>query len=52
LTLSTVVTMLWSFALFGPVPSAREMLGGVAVRAGVECGTKSPWTGLPTRGAN
>jgi O-acetylserine/cysteine efflux transporter len=35
LTLSPVITMLWSFALFGSVPSAREALGGIAVLAGV-----------------
>jgi len=35
LTLSPVVTMLWSFGLFGSVPSPREVLGGLLVLAGV-----------------
>ena len=46
LTLSPVVTMLWSFALFGSVPSGRELLGGLAVLAGVAL-----VTGRPSRGA-
>ena len=46
LTLSPVVTMLWSFALFGSVPSLREVLGGLAVLAGVAL-----VTGRPARGA-
>lgn len=35
LTLSPVVTMVWSFALFGSRPSAVEVLGGLAILAGV-----------------
>jgi drug/metabolite transporter (DMT)-like permease len=35
LTLSPVVTMLWSFALFGSVPSLTEGVGGAIVLAGV-----------------
>ncbi len=35
LTLTPVVTMLWSFALFGSVPSLAEALGGAIVLAGV-----------------
>ena len=42
LTLSPVVTMLWSFALFGSVPSLREVLGGLAVLAGVALVTARP----------
>ena len=35
LTLSPVVTMLWSFVLFGSVPSLAEGIGGAIVLAGV-----------------
>jgi drug/metabolite transporter (DMT)-like permease len=35
LTLSPVVTMGWSFALFDRLPGAQEILGGVAVLGGV-----------------
>jgi drug/metabolite transporter (DMT)-like permease len=35
LTLTPVVTWLWSMAVFGGRPSATEMAGGVATLAGV-----------------
>lgn len=35
LTLSPVVTILWSFALFDTFPSTQSMLGGLAVISGV-----------------
>jgi drug/metabolite transporter (DMT)-like permease len=35
LTLNPVLTMLWSFLLFGSLPSAPEVLGGLAILSGV-----------------
>jgi drug/metabolite transporter (DMT)-like permease len=35
LTLSPVVTVLWSLGLFGSQPSLLEMIGGIAILAGV-----------------
>jgi drug/metabolite transporter (DMT)-like permease len=35
LTLTPVVTILWSFVLFGVVPTPQQILGGIAVLAGV-----------------
>jgi drug/metabolite transporter (DMT)-like permease len=35
LTLSPVVTVLWSMALFGSRPSVPEIIGGIAILAGV-----------------
>jgi drug/metabolite transporter (DMT)-like permease len=34
-TMSPVVTMLWSFLLFGSRPSVQDVVGGVAILAGV-----------------
>ncbi|NJM40201.1 MAG: EamA family transporter [Anaerolineae bacterium] len=35
LTISPVITTLWSFGLFGIVPTAQQAVGGVIVMAGV-----------------
>jgi drug/metabolite transporter (DMT)-like permease len=35
LTLGPLITILWTFLLFGVVPTAQQMVGGVAVLAGV-----------------
>lgn len=41
LTLSPVITIMWSFVLFGVMPSVQGLLGGTAVIAGVLLVTKS-----------
>ena len=41
LTLSPVITIMWSFILFGVMPSVQGLLGGTAVIAGVLLVTKS-----------
>ena len=52
LTLSPVITIMWSFILFGVMPSVQGFVGGTAVIAGVILVTMSrnkkqrqPWTG-------
>jgi drug/metabolite transporter (DMT)-like permease len=49
LTLSPVVTMAWSFALWGRTPSLQEIAGGVAILAGVLIVTTARARLAPTR---
>ena len=48
LTLSPVITILWSVALFGELPTLQGLIGGTAVLAGVRTGSY-PAGGFTTR---
>ena len=52
LTLSPVITILWSIALFGELPTLQGLVGGAAVIAGVAIittGRSRTKVALPTR---
>jgi drug/metabolite transporter (DMT)-like permease len=48
-TLSPVITIVWSWLLFGSVPSVHEAIGGVAILAGVITVTAARGAGLRPR---